>query len=251
VTHTALSIAGSDPSGGAGVQADLKTFLDHKVYGMAVITALTAQSTQGVTAVHPVEPSVVSAQIRAVIQDLPVDAIKIGMVGRSAAAILTAMESGAQPVILDPVIRSSSGMILTQDDALPALQALAKRATIITPNAEELAPLIGSMNVQEWAQATGVAVLRTGGHDTGEVVEDTLYLPDGRTLRHTHPRISSRSTHGTGCTLSSALAAGLATGLTIEAAVTSAVSYTADLLARSQEHSLGEGTGPLLHGLEG
>jgi len=246
---TALSIAGSDPSGGAGIQADLKTFLEHGVYGMAAVTALTTQSTQGVVAVYPVDPVMVAEQVRSVLGDMPVGAIKIGMVGTSAGVLGELLQETEAPVVLDPVLRSSSGHRLLDPAQLPALLALAQQATVITPNTPELHALLGDSDPQHWAQDTGVAVLHTGGHGEALQIVDALHLPDGRCLRLPHERIASRATHGTGCTLSSAVAAGLARGWPLDRSVEAAIEFTADLLARSRAHPLGEGTAPLLHGL--
>ena len=246
---TALSIAGSDPSGGAGIQADLKTFLDLGVYGMAAITALTTQNTQGVLAVHPVDPDVVRSQLHAVLTDMPVGAIKIGMVGSSAEVIAELLAEVEAPTVLDPVIASSSGHPLVAQDDLPSLRALACSVSLITPNTPELEILLQGEDPSSWAKLTGTAVLHTGGHGTGEQIEDALFLPDGRCLRVVHERIKSRATHGTGCTLSAAIAAGMARGWPLDRAVDAAIISTAELVALSSAHPLGRGTSPLLHGL--
>jgi hydroxymethylpyrimidine/phosphomethylpyrimidine kinase len=249
VIPTALSIAGSDPSGGAGIQADLKTFLDLGVYGMAAITALTTQSTQGVLAVHPVDPDVVRSQLRAVLADMPIGAIKIGMVGSSARVITELLAEVEVPTILDPVLASSSGHPLLAPAELPSLRALACSVSLITPNTSELETLLQGEDPSSWAKLTGTAVLHTGGHGTGEQIEDALFLPDGRCLRMVHERIQSRATHGTGCTLSAAIAAGMARGWPLDRAVDAAIISTAELVALSSAHPLGRGTSPLLHGL--
>ncbi len=246
---TALSIAGSDPSGGAGIQADLKTFMEHGVYGMAAITVLTTQSTQGVEGVHPVDPNLVADQVRAVLEDMPVAAIKIGAVGRSASILQELLANVDVPVVLDPVIRSSSGHPLLPEDHLPALLSLARIASVITPNTPELLELLGQTDPQLWAQETGVAVLHTGGHNKGEEIVDSLHLPCGQCHHLPHQRVHSRATHCTGCTLSSAVTAGLARGWPLDRAVDAAVIFTADLVARSKHHPLGQGNSPLLHGL--
>lgn len=246
---TALSIAGSDPSGGAGIQADLKTFLDLGVYGMASISALTTQSTQGVFEVHPVDPEVTAAQVRAVLSDMPVGAIKIGMVGQSASVLCEVLEEVSAPIVLDPVLESSSGHALLHPNHLPDLRRLARMAAVITPNSPELQTLLEGRSPGEWAQETGTAVLHTGGHQSGGQIEDCLHLPDGRELRLPHARIQSRATHGTGCTLSAAVAAGMARGWPLDRAVDAAILFTSELIALSRDHPLGSGTAPLLHGL--
>ena len=249
----ALSIAGSDPSGGAGIQADLKTFLDLGVYGMAVPTALTVQDTRGVRGVHPVPPDVVAAQVRAVVEDIPPGAVKIGMlhdagVARAVAGALAGLPA-ASPVVLDPVIRSSSGReLLDEAGRAVILDSLLPRCALLTPNIPELRLLFGTADGAEAAGRFGVPVLLTGGHAEGAVVEDRLFLPGEAPRVFRHPRLRSRNTHGTGCTLSSAVAARLARGDALPAAVEAAVAYVHALLARSAGHRLGGGVGPMLHG---
>jgi hydroxymethylpyrimidine/phosphomethylpyrimidine kinase len=245
--RTALSIAGSDSGGGAGVQADLKTFLAHGVYGMTAITAITAQNTLGVDRVDALPPEAVSAQIRSVRADLPVHAVKIGMLGTRAIveAVADALDGFAGPVVLDPVCVSTSGHALIDDDALDALRALARRVTLVTPNLPEYARLGGAA----WLAGVGVPVLVKGGHADGPVVTDRLHWPGGAVAQWEHPRVASRNTHGTGCTLSSAIAARLATGASLEGAVAGALDWLAGLVAGSAGHTLGGGHGPLLHGL--
>ncbi|MFT5679495.1 MAG: hydroxymethylpyrimidine/phosphomethylpyrimidine kinase [Myxococcota bacterium] len=254
MTTTVLSIAGSDPSGGAGIQADLKTFLDHHVYGMAVITALTAQSTTGVTGVHPVPPDFVTRQIATLRADLPVDAIKLGMLASAdiIAAVAEALSDYDGPVVLDPVMVSTSGHHLITPDAIDTLRdQLLSLATVVTPNLPESAILLLDELPQAFADRTGVAVLLKDGHGTDDIVHDALYRPDLPVALFPHPRTPTRNTHGTGCTLSSALAARLARGEELHAAVGDAIAYTADLIRRSADHTLGAGKGPLLHGLDG
>ncbi len=245
----ALSIAGSDPSGGAGIQADLKTFLDHRIYGMAAITALTTQNTRGVWGVHPVDPELVAEQVRQVLDDMPVGVIKIGMVGRSAAILRTILSDVEAPIVLDPVLVSSSGQPLTESSELDELRDLARMCTVITPNTPELEVLLKGSDPQEWAQDNAVAVLHTGGHGPGDEIVDVLHMPDGRCLHTRHARIEGRAMHGTGCTLSSAIASGLARGWPLDRAVDAAIYSTAELLRRSQTQPLGSGSAPLLHGL--
>jgi len=253
-TPTALSIAGSDPSGGAGVQADLKTFADHRVYGMAALTALTAQNTVGVTGVHAVPPAFVRSQLDAVFADIPPAAIKIGMLGDAATihAVAAALADQGAPVVLDPVMVATSGAALLQPRAEEALiEALVPLATVITPNRPEAARLGLLADPQGWARAHGVAVLLKGGHDDGDIVVDTLFEPGGAAHRVRHARIATRHTHGTGCTLSSALAARLARGEPLHEAMVGAVRYVHALLERSADAGLGAGSGPLLHGFLG
>jgi hydroxymethylpyrimidine/phosphomethylpyrimidine kinase len=250
VIPTALSIAGSDPSGGAGIQADLKTFLDHRVYGMAAITALTVQDTGGVHSVHVVAPALVADQVSRLLQDLPIGAVKIGMLGHAdtADALIEVLQDYAGPIVVDPVLAASDGTPLSPGLDSSALARLLERATVITPNGPEGAILLGARTPEAWARRHGVAVVRTGGHDTGATVVDRLFLPQGDPCDFAHPRIESRNTHGTGCTLSSAIAAQLAQGHDLPAAVKLAVAYTHRLVAYSSQHRLGKGGGPLLHG---
>lgn len=249
-----LSIAGSDPSGGAGIQADLKSFADHGTYGMAVITALTAQNTTGVSAIHAAPLPFVAEQIRMVLADIPPLAIKIGMLGTAdlVRAVADALADYHGPVVLDPVMIATSGARLLEPEAEEALRSvLAPRASVLTPNLPEADVLFGDTDPAAWATRTGVAVLRKDGHGTDAVVRDTLFLPDGQTQIVAHPRVHSRNTHGTGCTLSSALAARLARGDDLVSASRGALTYVADLVAASAGHSLGQGKGPLLHGVLG
>ena len=249
---TALSIAGSDPSGGAGIQADLKTFADHGVYGMAVLTALTAQNTAAVSAVHPVPPEFVAEQLRMVLADLPVGAVKIGMLAN--AGVIRAVAAGLRdypgPVVLDPVMVSTSGHRLLDPHAEETLLTeLLPLATVVTPNLPEAELVLAGASPATFAQRTGVAILLKDGHNTEAVVRDLLALPDGRSQTSEHPRIPSRNTHGTGCTLSSAIAARLACGEPLERAVEGALHWLAGLIAASASHDLGAGHGPLLTGL--
>jgi hydroxymethylpyrimidine/phosphomethylpyrimidine kinase len=249
-----LSIAGSDPSGGAGVQADLKTFADHGCFGMAVITALTAQNTTGVSAIHAAPLDFVAEQVRMVRADIPPLAIKVGMLGTVGLVrtVLAALDGYSGPVVLDPVMVATSGARLLLPDAEAALrEELVPRATVLTPNLPEAAVLLGDQPPQAWADRTGVALLLKDGHGQGQVVRDRLYLPGGGVVPVDHPRLHSRNTHGTGCTLASALAARLARGEPLPLAAQGALRYVADLVAISQDHRLGAGKGPLLHGALG
>lgn len=245
-----LSIAGSDPSGGAGVQADLKTFAAHQTYGMAVITALTAQSTVGVTGVHAVPPAFVAEQIGTLLADIPPLAIKIGMLGQAdvARAVGAALETCRSPIVLDPVMVSTSGHRLLDAAAeAEVCGPLARRARLVTPNRPEAGVLLDGLPPQTWVDRTGTALLLKGGHDTAAVVEDVLFVAGRPPRTWRHPRIPSRNTHGTGCTLSSAIAARLALGHPLEEAVGGAILWLAALIEASAEHGLGRGHGPLLH----
>ena len=249
-----LSIAGSDPSGGAGIQADLKTFADHGCFGMAVLTALTAQNTTGVSAIHAAPLDFVAEQVRMVRADIPPRAVKIGMLGTVGLVrtVLAALDGFEGPVVLDPVMVATSGARLLQPDAEQALRdELSPRATVLTPNLPEAAVLLGDEAPQAWADRTGVALLLKDGHGLDPIVRDRLYLPGAEVVVVDHPRIHSRNTHGTGCTLSSALAARLARGEALPQAARGALLYVAELVAASAGHDLGAGKGPLLHGVLG
>ena len=256
-----LTIAGSDSGGGAGIQADLKTFAAHGAYGMSVITALTAQNTREVRAVLEVPPEMVAAQIDAVLEDIGADAVKIGMLAsapliRTVAARLRAHLAGTGvPIVLDPVMVAKSGDRLLREDAVAALKAeLLPLATLVTPNLPELETLTGlpagteaeRLRAAEALAALGPAVLAKGGHGEGEEVVDLL-LADGRIHRFAHPRLHTRSTHGTGCTLSSAIAARLGAGEELPLAVAGAIRYLQGAMAAAYPIGSGEGHGPVDH----
>jgi hydroxymethylpyrimidine/phosphomethylpyrimidine kinase len=260
MTPIALSIAGSDSGGGAGIQADLKTFSALGVYGASVITALTAQNTKGVSAIHDVPADFIAAQIDAVFSDLAVAAVKIGMVSQRAAieAIAAGLERWRQSkVVLDPVMIAASGDRLLAPDAVDVLKrVLIPRALVITPNLPEAAALLDApiaeseaeMRVQgERLLALGSkAVLVKGGHAEGAESVDLLIEPSAIT-RLAADRIATRNTHGTGCTLSSAIAAGLAKGLSLAEAVRAAKTYLTDALAAAERIKIGSGHGPVHH----
>jgi hydroxymethylpyrimidine/phosphomethylpyrimidine kinase len=260
MTPIALSIAGSDSGGGAGIQADLKTFSALGVYGASVITALTAQNTKGVSAIHDVPADFIAAQIDAVFSDLAVAAVKIGMVSQRAAieAIAAGLERWRQSkVVLDPVMIAASGDRLLAPDAVDVLKrVLIPRALVITPNLPEAAALLDApiaeseaeMRVQgERLLALGPkAVLVKGGHAEGAESVDLLIEPSAIT-RLAADRIATRNTHGTGCTLSSAIAAGLAKGLSLAEAVRAAKTYLTDALAAAERIKIGSGHGPVHH----
>ena len=256
----ALTIAGSDSSGGAGIQADLKTFSALGVYGASVITALTAQNTKGVRAVHAVPPDFLQAQLDAVFDDLAIGAIKIGMVGTGAsiAVIGAALErAGTMPVVLDPVMVAGSGDALLDAGAEQALRDdLLPMADLVTPNLHEAARLLGlpaAADEQEMrAQARALhdlgprAVLVTGGHAEGTEALDILF--DGTEfVRLSAPRIDTANTHGTGCTLASAIAAFMAHGAGLRDAVERAKMFVTAALQHADALEVGHGSGPVHH----
>jgi hydroxymethylpyrimidine/phosphomethylpyrimidine kinase len=255
----ALTIAGSDSSAGAGIQCDLKTFAALGVYGASVVTALTAQNTKGVVAIHDVPADFIAAQMDAVFSDLQVGAVKIGMLAN--AAVVEAVGAGldrhrARNVVLDPVLRSSSGETLLCPDAIDALRKLIGRARVLMPNLGEAVALLNvplardqtAMRAQAEKLLTfGVeAVLIKGGHLDGPESVDFLVDSSG-CERFTAPRIATKNTHGTGCTLSSAMAAGLAKGLSLSAAVREAKAYVSAAIAAADRLDIGSGHGPLHH----
>lgn len=253
-----LTIAGSDSGGGAGIQADLKTFARFGVFGTSVITAVTAQNTVGVRAWERVSPALVRAQIDAVADDLHPSAIKSGMLG-DAEVVLAVRDGirahGLAPYVLDPVMVATSGDLLLEPDTVAAIVSeLIPLATLVTPNLEEAALLAGyavrDVDAMERAARHVVerhgasAALVKGGHLEGDTLVDVLF--DGTTLhRFTHARIDTRSTHGTGCTLSAAIAALLATGLPLRDAVATGLDYVHRAILGAP--GLGAGHGPLNH----
>ncbi|MCJ2134497.1 bifunctional hydroxymethylpyrimidine kinase/phosphomethylpyrimidine kinase [Methylobacterium sp. J-026] len=258
----AVTIAGSDSGGGAGIQADLKTFSALGVYGASVITALTAQNTVGVQGIHDVPAAFVARQIDSVFSDLAVRAVKIGMLSRpaviEAVAEGLARHAGAIPVVLDPVMVATSGDRLIADDAVAALRdRLMARADLITPNLPEAAVLLGESVAEDDAAAVAQArrlvalgaraVLIKGGHGTGRESIDHLVTADGTLRTLAAPRIATANTHGTGCTLSAAVAAGLARGLTLPEAVAGAKDYLTAALAAADRLGVGAGHGPVHH----
>ena len=255
-----MTIAGSDSSGGAGIQADLKTFTAIGVYSASAITALTAQNTTGVTAIHAVPPDFVRAQIDAVTSDIAVDAIKIGMLANAqiiAAVTATLRKLPTIPVILDPVMVATSGARLIDESAISELSAnLIPLADLITPNLDEAALLCGdkpatspeAMKAQAATlmSAGARAVLIKGGHGENDDAIDILVTPDG-SREFSLPRIVTANTHGTGCTLSAAIAAYLATGEEMPAAIDKAKRFVWNGLNSARHHKLGKGGGPLDH----
>jgi hydroxymethylpyrimidine/phosphomethylpyrimidine kinase len=256
----ALTIAGSDSSGGAGIQADLKTFAALGVYGASVITALTAQNTLRVSGIHQVPAEFVTAQIDAVFSDLAVGAVKIGMVAQldNIDAIAAGLKRWSpKHVVLDPVIVATSGDRLLASEAIEALRSkLIPCASIITPNLPEAAALLGEPVAESEAAvehqgkrllAMGCrAVLIKGGHGEGAESIDYLIDPQG-TLALAAPRIATKNTHGTGCSLSSAIAAGLAKGEGLETAVRNAKAWISAAISAADRFSVGHGHGPIHH----
>jgi len=259
-TPVALTIAGSDSSGGAGIQADLKTFAALEVYGASAVTALTAQDTRGVSGIHPVPPEFVTAQLDAVFGDLAVGAVKTGMLGGRTTidAIATAFKRWSPPfVVIDPVMVATSGDRLLPADAVDALRTkLIPLAAIITPNLPEAAVLLG-----EPLAATDAAiesqgrrllslgcshVLIKGGHGHGSESVDYL-ISTSATVPLASPRLATRNTHGTGCSLSAAIAAGLARGEDMETAVRNAKTFVSAAIAAADRFAVGHGHGPVHH----
>ncbi|MBS7546064.1 bifunctional hydroxymethylpyrimidine kinase/phosphomethylpyrimidine kinase [Ancylobacter oerskovii] len=259
-TAIAVTIAGSDSGGGAGIQADLKTFSALGVYGASVITALTAQNTLGVTGIHDVPPAFIAAQMDAVFSDLAVDAVKIGMLSRP--EVIEAVAAGLDrhrldKVVLDPVMIAASGDRLLVPEAIDSLRRqLLPRALLITPNLPEAAALLdeapaadldGARRQAERLRALGArAVLVKGGHGDGPDSVDVL-LDEQGFMELSAPRLATRNTHGTGCTLSSAIAAGLARGLAVRPAVEAAKAYLTRAIGAADQLTIGRGHGPVHH----
>ena len=256
-----LSIAGSDSGGGAGIQADLKTFSALGCFGMTAITAITAQNTCGVYAIHGLPPDLLRSQIDAVLEDIGVDAVKIGMLHslEIVCTVAQAIDRHRLPhVVFDPVMVATSGAGLMDDSAIAALVAeMFPRALLITPNLDEAGLLTGQTVtcVQDMAPAARAlldhgarAVLLKGGHLPGDTVVDLLMDPSGEPLWMPAPRIASANSHGTGCTLSSAIAAHLALGLPLAVAVQQARSFVRSALEAGAPVKTGQGRGPLNHG---
>ncbi len=254
---TAMTIAGSDSGGGAGIQADLKTFAALGVYGTSALTAITAQNTLGVTAIHEVPTSVIAAQIEAILSDIGADAVKTGMLSSSAIIETVVRElkrHGVTRLVVDPVMVAKGGDRLLQEDAVQALRTLLlPLATVVTPNVPEAEVLAGiTIRTPEDAReaarkivALGAkSVVVKGGHLSGSEATDIFY--DGRGFREfTAQRVDTKNTHGTGCTFASAIAAGLAKGLPLPEAIGQAKTYVTKAIRASL--AIGSGHGPLGH----
>jgi hydroxymethylpyrimidine/phosphomethylpyrimidine kinase len=252
-----LIIAGSDSGGGAGIQADIKAVTAMGGYAATAITAITVQNTLGVHGVHPLPLDLIEAQARAVLDDIGADAIKTGMLGSTDVVerVAAILDSSSAPAVIDPVMIAKGGHPLLPDEAVQAVRSLMiPRAALLTPNAPEaealtgltVADLDGQRRAGEFLLGMGAkAVLMKGGHVPGETVIDVLVTADGETLLEGQ-RVDTRHTHGTGCTLASACAAGLAKGLPLEVAVAEAWAYVAEAIRRAP--GLGGGHGPLDHG---
>ena len=256
-----LTIAGSDSGGGAGIQADLKTFSALGCFGMSAITALTAQNTCGVRAIHGVPPGMLTDQINAVLEDIGVDAVKIGMLHSPeiVLSVASAIDRHALPhVVLDPVMVATSGAVLIDSPAIAALvHQLFGRAVVITPNLDEASLLVGRTLTNEQDMQVAAhellakgarAVLLKGGHLAGDVVSDLLQVAGAAPYWMRGPRIVTANTHGTGCTLSSAIAANLALGYSLVDAVEAARAFVRSALAAGANVKTGQGSGPLNHG---
>lgn len=257
---TALTIAGSDPSGGAGLQADIKTMSALGVYAASAVTALTVQNTRGVTATMAVPPQMVRAQVEAVLSDLRPQAVKIGMLGEAATAraVADSLEGCAAPVVLDPVMVSTSGHSLANAEAVEVMrQRLISRAVLVTPNmpeAEALAGMAIGSEADMLAAARRIveeggarAVLVKGGHGEGAEKRDLLLQAGREPLWYAAPSVDTQNTHGTGCTLSSAIAALLARGLSLSEAIAQAKDYITGALLAGAGVRVGDGHGPVNH----
>ncbi|MGI9366204.1 MAG: bifunctional hydroxymethylpyrimidine kinase/phosphomethylpyrimidine kinase [Rhizobiaceae bacterium] len=261
MTAIALTIAGSDSGGGAGIQADLKTFSACGVYGASVITALTAQNTLGVTGIHDVAADFVTSQMDAVFVDLDVDAVKIGMLSQP--AIIEAVAAGlvkhkAQSIVLDPVMVAESGdPLLAQEAESSLVNHLFPLADIITPNLHEAARLLDADMAQSHddmaAQAQALkelgarAVLLKGGHSEARTADDCFVDQSGSVVWFSAPFVKTRNTHGTGCSLSSAIASGLALGADLEPAIDGAKRWLSRAIATADRLDIGSGAGPVHH----
>lgn len=257
---TVLTIAGSDSGGGAGIQADLKTIAALGAYGTSAITALTAQNTQGVRGIHPVPPAFLKTQLEAVFEDIKIDAVKIGMINTiEVAQVIAAVLDRFQPefIVFDPVMVSTSGSKLIEDDTINVLwAALFPRVTLITPNLDEAQILVNRKiaNVdamikasQEMIDRGCQSVLLKGGHLIAPKLFDVFTGKDGATEVFETDYIESKNVHGTGCTLSTAIATYVALGNSIDKAIPMAKKYVADAIAAGRDVTTGAGAGPLNH----
>ena len=244
MTARILIIAGSDSGGGAGIQADIKTVTMLGGHAMTAVTAITAQNTLGVQAVHRVPTDMVLAQIDSVVSDIGVDAVKIGMIGsaETADAVADRLTALRAPIVFDPVMIATSGAVLADPATIAAFERLMRIATLVTPNLPELAALGGEAAVR----AFGAALLIKGGHGEGDLVTDRLVARDAETV-WTNPRIDTRHAHGTGCTLASGIAIGLGQGMALDAAIDRAIAFVRAALSAAP--GVGQGHGPVGHAL--
>ncbi|WP_326523022.1 bifunctional hydroxymethylpyrimidine kinase/phosphomethylpyrimidine kinase [Sphingomonas sp.] len=255
-----LIVAGSDSGGGAGIQADIRTVTMLGGHAMTAITALTAQNTLGVEAVMPVAPAFVVQQMACVTEDIGVDAVKIGMLGGEAiaAAVAEELATGLYPpaIVFDPVMVATSGAILADQRTVDAMDRLARMSRVVTPNLPELAVLCGRDTIDpddieaiagDYAATIGAAVLAKGGHAPGDMVIDRLIDIDGTVRRWASPRVDTRHSHGTGCTLASAIATGLAQGLDLGDAIGRGITFVRAAIDAAP--GLGAGHGPIGHTL--
>lgn len=243
MTARILIIAGSDSGGGAGIQADIKTVTMLGGHAMTAITAVTAQNTLGVDAIHAIPTGMVIAQIDAVVRDIGVDAVKIGMIGsaETANAVADYMARLTVPIVFDPVMVATSGDALADPTAIAAFERLMTLASLVTPNLPELEALGGP----EAVLAHGCHLLVKGGHGEGDEIVDQLMSPRGETSEWRGQRIDTNETHGTGCTLASAIACGLGQGMTIADAIGRGIAFVR--MALIEAPGLGHGNGPLGH----
>jgi hydroxymethylpyrimidine/phosphomethylpyrimidine kinase len=259
--HTVLSIAGSDSIGGAGIQADIKTCCAMGVYAMTAVTAITAQNTLGVDEVELCRPEMLRAQIRSVVSDVRPDAVKIGMIGNGKAVEIIAEEIrsfGLTNVVVDPIIAATSGDSLSGEGFTKALHDhLAPLATLLTPNLPEAAKLTGIVAddvdgmrhlASMMSRSFGTSILLKGGHLTGtKELTDVLVTTDGEIRKFTYPPVNTPNTHGTGCSLSSAIAANLAGGLSLSDAIAEAEEWLHKAIEAGADYAIGSGHGPINH----
>jgi hydroxymethylpyrimidine/phosphomethylpyrimidine kinase len=242
MTNRVLSIAGSDPSGGAGIQADLKTIAAHQIYGMAIPTLITVQNSMGIVRVELLSAEIVAQQLENILIDIPPQAIKIGALGsgKIIKAILPFLQQYTGRIVLDPILISSSGKRLIDESAVAVLKReLIPLCSIITPNHDEYQILFGD-------DPPTIPCLRTDGHSGSPTCRDELILPSG-CYQFEYPKLERRNTHGTGCTLSSAIACNLSKGLPLKESCENSINYVHQLLKQCDQHSLGNGNGGLGH----
>lgn len=247
-----LTIAGSDSGGGAGIQADIKTISALGCYASSAITCITAQNTVGVQAVEPLSVGIITAQISSVLNDIGADAIKIGMLGSPeiAHAVAQVLSGVSVPIVLDPVLVATSGDVLTKCETIEVIKSeLMPLATVITPNLEEAVQLTGFTDARAWEvlrRQASKALLLKGGHGTDELLTDCLYMDSG-VRKFVNERIDTVNTHGTGCTLSSAIACYLALGESLEDSVSLAIKYVHKAIATAVGYKFGAGHGAVCH----